>query len=93
MLQISARSWICRIHGERSWTSAKKLRSSVKQSEFVYGRGVFTDTLRTTLEADDKSNEGLLMDDGVYKRLDPSIQMTLVDGRYRFAAFSQLVTR
>lgn len=55
----------------------------------TYIKGVLIVTLCFTLKGDGKSIKELL-DHDVQKHLEPSIQVALVNGQYKFVAFSQL---
>lgn len=68
----------------------QKLSVSAPQNGFDYGRGVLTVTLQTILDDNDTAIEAFLVDDGVNKRLKPTVQVALADGWHRFAALFEL---
>lgn len=70
-----------------------KLRAFVQQDGFDYSRGVLDVTLRTMWDSNGTAIDALLVNNSVNKRLKPTVQVSLVNGLYRFGALSELACR
>lgn len=68
----------------------EKLWIFIKRNGSDYISSILTTTLSSTLEGDNTSIEAYLVDDGVRKHMEPSIDAMLGNGPHQFGAMVQL---